>query len=218
MADINIQRKKNTPSPWLLLLVVLAIVGIGAYFLFRAETAPPADVLAPAGSGIPAPPDSTTGAETGPSPAADAVGDMAAEEAAVPVTPGVLAAFAKGDASQPNYGQEGLRLLKSALVDLTDRADLQDPTIQTRRDDLTSATSRLGEPGISLRPGYVAAASLIQAIQQKAYPEQEQAVRQLASLTEGLSGRTATAQEQQQVQLYFQQAAELVQALNEPPR
>ncbi|RSK49328.1 hypothetical protein [Hymenobacter rigui] len=217
MADINIQRKKNTPSPWLLLLVVLAVVGIGAYFLFRAETAPPTDVPAPAGSGIPAPPDSTTGAETGPAPAPDAVGDMAAE-APAPVTPSVLAAFAKGDASQPTYGQEGLRLLKAVLVDLADRADLQDPTIQTRRDDLTSATSRLGEPGTSLRPGFVAAASLIQAIQQKGYPEQEKAVRQLATLTEGLSGRNTTAQDQQQVQAYFQQAAELVQALSEPPR
>jgi hypothetical protein len=217
MADINIQRKKSTPSRWLLLLLVLAALAVGAYFLFRAETAPPTDVPAPAGSGIPAPPDSTTGAKTGPSPATDAVGNMAAEEAA-PVTPGVLAAFAKGDASQPTYGQEGLRLLKSALVDLADRADLQDPTIQTRRDDLTSATSRLGEQGTSLRPGYVAAAALIQAIQQKAYPEQEQAVRQLATLTEGLSGRTATTQEQQQVQAYFQQAAELIKVLSEPPQ
>ncbi|MCA8832178.1 hypothetical protein [Hymenobacter pini] len=217
MADINIQRKKNTPSPWLLLLIVLAVVGIGAYFLFRAETAPPTDERAPAGSGIPAPPDSTTGAETGPAPANDAVGDMAAEEAA-PVTPAVLTAFAQGDASKPTYGQEGLRLLTSALVELADRVDLQDPTVQTRRDDLTSATSRLGEAGTSLRPGYVAAASLIQAIQQKAYPEQEKAVRQLATLTEGLSGRSTTSEEQQQVKAYFQQAAELVQALNEPPQ
>lgn len=217
MADINIQRKKNTPSPWLLLLVVLAVVGIGAYFLFRAETAPPRDVPAPAGSGIPAPPDSTTGAETGPAPAADAVGDMAAE-ATAPATPAVLAAFAQGDATSPTYGQEGLRLLTSTLVDLVDRDDLRDPAIQTRRDDLTSATSRLGEAGTSLRPGYVAAAYLLLAIQQKAYPEQEAAARQLTALADNLSGRGATLQEQGQVKAYFQQAAQLVQALNEPPR
>lgn len=217
MADINIQRKKNTPSPWLLLLVVLAVVGVGAYFLFRAETAPPADERAPVGSGLPAPPDSTTGAETGPPPALDAIGDMATEEAA-PVTPEVLATFAQGDASQPAYGREGLRLLTTALVNLTDRNDLRDPAIQSRRDDLTSATSRLDETGASLRPGLVAAALLLQAIQQKAYPALEAPTQQFTTLTNGLSGRTTTVQEQEQLKAYFSQAASLLDALNEPPQ
>ncbi|RSK30127.1 hypothetical protein [Hymenobacter metallilatus] len=217
MADINIQRKKNTPSPWLILLLVLAVVGIGAYFLFRAETAPPTDVPAPAGSGIPAPPDSTTGAETGPRPSVDAVGDMATEES-TPVTAEVLTAFAQGDASQPTFGREGLRLLTSALVDLADRDDLRDATIRSRRDDLTSATSRLSEAGTSLRPGYVAAALLVQAIQQKAYPELAPAAQQLTTLADNLSGRSSTAQEQQQVKDYFTTAAQLVKALNEPPQ
>lgn len=216
MADINIQRKKSTPSRWLILLLVLAALAVGAYFLFRAETAPPTDVPAPAGSGIPAPPDSTTGAETGPRPTPDAVADLAAAPA--PATPEVLAAFAQGDAAQPTYGREGLRLLAANLVSLADRDDLRRPAIQTRRDDLTSAISRLDEAGTSLRPGYVAAAALAQAMQQQSYPALETEARELVALAGNLSGRTSTAAEQQQVQDYFTRAARLTQALNEPPQ
>ncbi|AHJ95957.1 hypothetical protein [Hymenobacter swuensis] len=214
MADINIQRKKSTPSRWLILLLVLAALAVAAYFLFRAETAPPTDVPAPAGSGIPAPPDSTTGAETGPRPATDAVADLAA----APATPEVLAAFAQGDAAQPTYGREGLRLLAANLVSLADRDDLRRPAIQTRRDDLTSAISRLDEAGTSLRPGYVAAAALAQAMQQQSYPALETEARELSALAGSLSGRTTTAAEQQQVQDYFTRAARLARALNEPPQ
>ncbi|MFD2785958.1 hypothetical protein [Hymenobacter rubripertinctus] len=214
MADINIQRKKNTPSPWLFLLVVLAVVGLGAYFLFRAEVnAPP--TLPP----TPPPParravDSLSGAETGPRPAEDALNDMAAETA--PVTAGVLAAFAATEATRPDYGREGLRLLTSALVSLTDRDDLRTPFIGTRRDDLTSATSRLEEPAASLRPGCVAAAALVQAIQQQGYPELQTAARQLSAQAAGLSGRATTATEQQALRTYFQQAAELLRAFESP--
>ncbi|UPL49439.1 hypothetical protein [Hymenobacter sublimis] len=217
MADINIQRKKSSPSPWLLILLVLAVVAVGAYFLLRADSAAPtAPAPVPAEAGVPVPPDSSTGAETGPHPSGtDAVGDMAAEPA--PVTLEVLSSYAQSDATQPQYGREGLRLLTASLVDLADRDDFREPAIATRRDELTSATARLGEAGTSLRPGYVAATALLQAMQQQGYPELEAEMNQLTSQAANLSGRTATAQDQEQTRAYLTRAASMVKALNQPP-
>ncbi|RPD46387.1 hypothetical protein DNI29_15430 [Hymenobacter sediminis] len=214
MAEINIQRKKSSPSPWLLILLVLAVIATAAYFLLHADSEAPVPEPVPAGAGVPNPPDSTTGAETGPAPAADAVGDMASEP--VPVTPEVLDSFVQSDPTQPQYGREGLRLLTSALVSLADRDDLRDPAIVTRRDELTSATARLEEEGSSLRPGYVAATALMQAMQQKAYPALEADINQLTSQATALSGRTATSQDQQQLREYLTRAATVVTALNQP--
>ena len=214
MADINIQRKKNTPSPWLLILLVLAVVAVGAYFLLRADVNTPQELPPPPPPPATAPVDSLNGAEIGPRPAQDDVNNLATDTA--PVTPEVLAAFAATDAARPTYGREGLRLLTAALVSLTDRDDLRTPLIQTRRDDLTSATSRLDEPAASLRPGYVAAASLISAMQQQGYPELQTAAQQLSSQAADLSGRSTTAVEQQALRDYFTRAADLVRALNSP--
>ncbi|OWP62468.1 hypothetical protein CDA63_13805 [Hymenobacter amundsenii] len=215
MADINIQRKKNTPSPWLLLLLVLAIVGVGAWFLFKAEINASRDLPPPPPpASTPAAPDSLIGAETGPRPDNNAVNELATS---APVTPEVLAAFATSDAGRPGYATEGLRLLTSALVSLADRDDLRTPEVQTRRDDLTSATSRLDEPAARLRPGLVAAASLIETMQQQGYPELEAEVQRLNSQAGDLTGQTATAEQQQALRAYFGRAAALVRALNTPP-
>ncbi|MBT9394050.1 hypothetical protein KLP40_12830 [Hymenobacter sp. NST-14] len=214
MADINIQRKKNTPSPWLLILLVLAVVAVGAYFLLRADANAPRALPPSPPPPAATPVDSLSGAETGPRPAPDDVNSLAAESA--PVTPEVLAAFAASDAARPTYGREGLRLLTAALVGLADRDDLRTPLIQTRRDDLTSATSRLEEPAASLRPGYVAAAALMQAMQQQGYPELQPAAQQLSAQAAELSGRSATAAEQQALRDYFTRAADLVRALSAP--
>ncbi|MBX0292804.1 hypothetical protein K3G63_20340 [Hymenobacter sp. HSC-4F20] len=215
MADINIQRKKSSPNPWLLVLLVLAVIAGAAYFLLRADTDAPAPDPTPTEAGVPAPPDSTTGAETGPRPTADALGDMAAEP--MPATPEVLTTFAESDASQPQYGREGLRLLTSYLVDLADRDDLRDATVAGRRDELTSATARLDEAGSSLRPGYVAATALIQAMQQKAYPGLEAEVNQLTIQAAALSGRATTPQDQQQLREYLTRAAGIAKTLNQSP-
>ncbi|MBD2713883.1 hypothetical protein KBK19_02410 [Microvirga sp. STR05] len=216
MADINIQRKKSSPSPWLLILLVLAVVGAAAWYLLRhddpqAGSSPSSSVeqtVSPA-------PDTTTGAETGPRPAdAEAVGDMASE--AAPVTPEVLAGFAKTNPAQPGYSREGLRLLTSALVELADRDDLRDAAVSEKRDGLTSATARLAEPNTSVRPGFVAAAGLMQAMQQKRYPVLEPAVAELVGRATQLSGRTETAADQKQTQEFFVRAAEIVRTLSEP--
>ena len=197
------------------MLLVLAVVAVVAYFLLRAEVnatrnSPPPPPPPPAS----APVDSLSGAETGPQPAQDAVNDMAADTA--PVTPEVLASFAATDAARPNYGREGLRLLTTALVSLTDRDDLRIPLIRTRRDDLTSATSRLDEPTASPRAGYVAAAALMQAIQQQSYPELQTQAQFLQAQATDLSGRAATPQEQQALRAYFMRSSELLRAFQSP--
>lgn len=217
MADINIQRKKSSPSPWLLILLVLLVVGAAAYFLLRHDAGPAAPISSPAPSPEAPLPDSTTGAETGPRPdASAAVADMSsADEPAA--TPAELTAFAASEASTPDYGRRGLQMLSAALGTLADRADFRDAAISTRRDDLTSATSRLEEEGTSLRPGFIAATLLLQAMQQKGYPELEGEVNQLTAQADALTGRTATAQDQAALQAYLTQAARLVKALNEPP-
>ena len=44
MADINIQRKKSAPSPWLLVLLAAVVLAVAAYFFLRPD---PADEPAP---------------------------------------------------------------------------------------------------------------------------------------------------------------------------
>lgn len=215
MADINIQRKKSAPSPWLLVLLAAMVLGIAAYFFLRPD---PADEPTPPLSGAAA--DTTAVADTAgqarrqaaipqgdTSQVADAGGTETAES---------LATQAATDPAAPNYALNGLQKLSGVLVALTDRDDLRDPSTTEQRDNLTSATARLGEPGASLRPGYVAAAGLIRVMQQKAYPELEEAANNLVSLAGQLSGRSATAAEQKQNQQFLTQAAAAVKVLSEP--
>ncbi|MCC3155017.1 hypothetical protein Q3A66_17995 [Hymenobacter sp. BT770] len=213
MADINIQRKKSAPSPWILVLLAVIALAVAAYFFLRQE---PADE--------PAPPN-TTGMEALPAdslaratpPSADVTADsanLAHEDDNY--TAETLAAQAAGSPADPNYAVNGLRKLTGVLVALADRDDLRDPTITEQRDNLTSATNRLGEANTSLRPGFVAAAGLIKAMQQKAYPELEGAANDLVSLAGQLSGRHATPADQQQNKQFLTQAAAAVRVLSEP--
>ena len=202
MADINIQRKKSAPSPWLLVLLAAMVLGIAAYFFLRPD---PADE--------PTPPLPGAAADT--TAVADTVG-QARRQAAIPQgdtsqvadaggteTAESLATQSATDPAAPNYALNGLQKLSGVLVALTDRDDLRDPSTTEQRDSLTSATARLGEPGASLRPGYVAAAGLIRVMQQKAYPELEEAANNLVGLAGQLSGRSATAVEQKQNQQFL---------------
>lgn len=212
MADINIQRKKSSPSPWLLIILALAVLGGIAWYLLRSdgqaqaskELEGPAEIAQPGADAETAPrPDDT-----------QAVGDMATENP--PATPEALVAAAQHDPASPGYARDGLRTLSAVLVDLADRDDLRDPAVNEKRDVLTSATARLDDSTASLRPGFVAAASLMQAMQQKAYPALEPAVGDLLNRANQLSGRSAIAADQQQLREFFTQATEVVQKLSEP--
>ena len=219
MADINIQRKKSAPSPWLLVVLAAALLAVAAYFFLRTGSA---DELAPAAettaAGPALSPDSAVqrtleaATEANDSAQAAASVESSADAAAS------LAAQAATNPAAPNYALNGLQKLTGQLVALTDRDDLRDPTITEQRDNLTSATGRLDEPRASLRPGFVAAAGLIRAMQQKAYPELEGAANDLVRLAGQLSGRSATAADQQQNQQFLTRAAAAVRVLSEPIR
>lgn len=217
MADINIQRKKSAPSPWLLVLLAAVVLGIAAYFFLRPD---PADEPTPPLTGRTA--DATMPTDTSgqaPPQAAPAPGDTSlAADAGGLETAASLATQAATDPAAPDYALHGLQKLTGVLVALTDRDDLRDPAITEQRDNLTSATARLGEPGASLRPGFVAAAGLIRMMQQKAYPELEEGANDLTRLAGQLSGRSATAAEQRQNQQFLTQAAAAVRVLSEPAK
>ncbi|MGY3088011.1 hypothetical protein ACVWYF_001044 [Hymenobacter sp. UYAg731] len=226
MADINIQRKKSAPSPWLLVLLAAVIVAVAAYFFLRPD---PADEPAPPV----AIPEAAAPATAPDTLAAAAAVDQATRRAAINGIPqgdtaqeatsagssetaASLATQAASDPAAPGYALNGLQKLTGVLVSLTDRDDLRDATTTEQRDNLTSATARLGEPNTSLRPGFVAAAGLIRAMQQKAYPDLETQANALASLAGQLSGRSTTAAEQRQNQQFLTQAAAAVRVLSEP--
>ena len=218
MADINIQRKKGSPSPWLLVVLAGLALAVAAYFFLRPD---PTDEPAPASTRnvVPADtlaPDSAAGPAQA-TPPTDAAADPAARpEQADDYSPATLAAQAATNPAAPDYALNGLQKLAGVLVALTDRDDLHDPTITEQRDNLTSATNRLGEPTASLRPGFVAAAALIRAMQQKAYPELEEQANALTRQAGQLSGRSVTPAEQQQNQAFLTQAAAAVRVLSEP--
>ncbi|GAA3947503.1 hypothetical protein [Hymenobacter algoricola] len=220
MAEINIQRKKSSPSPWLLVLLALAVLGLIAYFFLRSDTgaAPAAPATAPTSASTPVTDAEAEAIARATPPPADgsgnaAVADMAAEEA--PVSADELASFATTEAAAPDYGRRGLRMLSATLSDLADRADLRDPAVSEKRNDLTSATSRLSEANASLKPGLVAATALLQAMQQKAYPDLEGPVGELNEQARQLSGRQTT-EDQAQLQSFFTKAAEIVRTLSQP--
>lgn len=207
MADINIQRKKKSLSPWLAVLLALIVLGLVWFFFFRADPEQPVDTIPPTNTAQPLGATRDTAGTSN-----QAMDAMANEEAATPEAFYTFAADSAG--SVANYGRHGLRLLTGVLVSLADRDDLrQDATVQEKRNDLTSATSRLDEPGTSLRPGFTATAAMLQAIQQKAYPEQAGPVNRLTEQAATLSGRDEPAQQELQ-RAFFRQAAQILKSFS----
>jgi len=213
MADINIQRKKSAPSPWVLVLLVAVALALAAYFFLRPdpadEPAPPTNTEAPAAAA------DTTGSANSTIDAAESL--PVADSTQMPATPEELARQAAGSATVPDYAQRNLQLLTATLVDLADREDFRTPAVREQRDNLTSATTNLSEPNARLRPGFVAAAGLIRAMQQTAYPALEVQATELVQQANQLSGRHSTPAEQQQNQQFLTGAAAAVRVLSQPP-
>ncbi|QKG55381.1 hypothetical protein GKZ68_01250 [Hymenobacter sp. BRD128] len=204
MAELRIQPKKSAPSPWLLVALTLLVLAGAAYFFLRPdpadEPAPPKTELGPA----PVPADSLAPDSTGASPTSPMPADTTA--AAPGTTSGARA---------------GLLQLSPQLTQLADRPDLRDDaTIREQRDNFTSATARLadGDPQASLRPGLVAAANLLLAVQQKGYPNLEAEASALQRQASQLSGHDATPAEQTQNRDYLAQVHSMLNTLSYPAR
>lgn len=196
MAEIPIQRKKKPLSPWLLVALAALALTLGAYWYLR-----------PAPADEPAPPANETLTTPVPAVPADSLGPDAT---------------ATGPAAAPDSSttRGHLLLLVPELSALADRPDLRDdPTVREQRDNLTSATARLadGDAQASLRPGFVAAANLLRAVQQRAYPALDDEAAHLVQQAGQLSGRDGTADEQQQTHAFLQAVGALLQAENTPP-
>ncbi|UYZ58732.1 hypothetical protein [Hymenobacter latericus] len=225
MAEINIQRKKKAASPWLLVLLVLLLVGLGIWYLVSRDPGPeqpaPPTAPAPESTVTPGAPTHDSAAASAAAPTGDpSVGALASESEAEPEADGTAEAadfyaFVADDPASSEYARRGLALLSGVLVSMADRNDLRDPAVAEKRNDLTSATSRLSSGG-SLRPGFVAAAELMQEMQRRGYTTVEREANALVEQANQLSGRTATPAEQQATQAFFQQAANVLRVLEKP--
>jgi len=206
MAELRIQPKKPAPSPWLLVGLAVLLLAAAAYFYLRPD---PAD-------------EPTTALTTGPAPvAADSL--MPSTPAAATPAPSPTADSATTSAAPAVSTETRAALLELSpkLVALTDRADLRDDAaIREQRDNFTSATARLadGDPQASLRPGLLAAASLLLAVQQKGYPNLDTETSDLMRQASQLSGRDATPAEQAQNRAYLAQVTTLLNTLSYPAR
>ncbi|GAB2948922.1 hypothetical protein GCM10027048_12330 [Hymenobacter coalescens] len=224
MAEINIQRKKKSFSPWPLIVAVLVVLALGIWYLVSRDSgsAPaepvPAEAPAAGAAAVPGGPTDTTGQATdAAAPTGDpSVGALANEASPETGTdPADFYAFVADDPSSSTYARRGLLLLSNVLVSMADRSDLRNAAVEEKRNDLTSATSRVGDGG-SLRPGFVAAAELMQEMQRRGYSTVESDVKALVEQANQLSGRTATPAEQQALQDFFLQAANVLRVLEKP--
>jgi len=206
MAELRIQPKKSAPSPWLLVALAALVLAVAAYFYLRPDpTDEPAP--APAATAPPAPVDSLTPNST-----------AAVARATPPPDDSVETSPPLGSAS-PNRAR--LLELVPQLIQLADRADLRDDAaIREQRDNFTSAISRLedNDPAASLRPGLVAAASLLLAVQQKGYPNLDTEAAGLLGQANQLSGRDATPADQAQNRTYLTHVATLLNTLSYPAK
>jgi len=204
MAELRIQPKKKSPSPWLLVALAVLVLAAATYFFLRPD---PTD-------------EPTAALATGPAPvAADSLRPNLSAVASSTPPPAIDSATTSPAPTTGSETRAALLDLSPKLVQLTDRADLRDDAaIREQRDNFTSATTRLadGDPAASLRPGLVAAANLLLAVQQKAYPNLETEAATLVNQANQLSGRDATPTEQAQNQAYLAQAASLLNSLSSP--
>jgi hypothetical protein len=204
MAELRIQPKKKSPSPWLLVALVVLVLAAAAYFFLRPD---PADEPTPA----------TTPVATAPVDSLAAPDTTAARATPAPAPDSSIAQAVSAAGS----ARAGLLQLSPQLTQLTDRPDLrEDAAIREQRDNFTSAISRLadGDPQASLRPGLVAAANLLLAVQQKGYPNLQTEANALTLQASQLSGRDETPAEQTQNHAYLNQVHNLLNTMSYPAK
>lgn len=209
MAELHIRPKKSTPSPWLLIALAVVVLGVAAYFFLRPD---PADApAAPA-------PAATTAAPADTLPPGSAAAEA---RATVPAPDDSVTSQAAAQPAATSATRAALLELSAPLTQLPDRADLRDDSsVREQRDNFTSATARLadGDPHASLRPGLVAAAGLLLAVQQKGYPNLASEAASLLQEANALSGRDATPAEQAANKEYLAHLAELLNMESYPAK
>lgn len=210
MAELRIQPKKSAPSPWLLVALAILVLGAAAYFFLRPDPtdAPPVPAATPA---VSVPTTDTLAPNTA----------AAAARATPPADADSVTARAEQAQATASPTRAALLELSPTLGQLADRPDLRDDAaVQEQRNNYTSATARLadGDPQASLRPGLVAAASLLLAVQQKAYPNLEMEASNLLKQANSLSGRDSTPTEQTQNKEYLAQLSELLNTMSYPAK
>ena len=202
MAELRIQPKKKSPSPWLLVALAVLVLGAAAYFFLRPDPIDePASAAAPVAATLVATAPDTAAAPAATSPANDS-------------------SIAQATTAAGGAGAT-LLLLSPQLTQLADRADLRDDAaIREQRDNFTSATARLadGDPRASLRPGLVAAANLLLAVQQKGYPNLQSEANALTLQASQLSGRDTSPAEQNQNRAYLNQVHNLLNTMSYPAK
>jgi len=203
MAELRIQPKKSSPSPWLLVALAMLVLAVAGYFFLRPD---PADepAAAPVAAPVRAPADS-----------------LNADSAARAAQPLASDSVANPAATTGSPARAALLQLSPQLTQLADRADLRDDAaIKEQRDNFTSATARLadGDPQAGLRPGLVAAANLLLAVQQKAYPNLQTEANALTLQASQLSGRDTAPAEQTQNHAYLAQVHALLNTMSYPAR
>ena len=206
MAELRIQPKKKSPSPWLLVALVVLVLGAAAYFFLRPDP-------------IDAPTSAATPVAIAP---ADTLAATAPDTAAAPAatSPANDSSIAQATTAAGGAGAT-LLLLSPQLTQLADRTDLRDDAaIREQRDNFTSATARLadGDPRASLRPGLVAAANLLLAVQQKGYPNLQTEANALTLQASQLSGRDTSPAEQSQNHAYLNQVHNLLNTMSYPAK
>ncbi|MDJ0364977.1 hypothetical protein QMK33_07415 [Hymenobacter sp. H14-R3] len=205
MAELRIQPKKSAPSPWLLVALAVLVLAAAAYFFLRSDPADEPAAHQTELSQPPVPADS-----------------LARDSSGASATPPPLAApdsVAVESTAAASPARAALLGLLPTLTQLVDRADLRDDaTVREQRDNLTSATSRLtdGDPQASLRPGLLAAANLLLAVQQKGYPNLSTEANALTLQASQLSGRDTTPAEQARNQAYLHQLTQLLNTMSYP--
>ncbi|AMR29006.1 hypothetical protein A0257_19140 [Hymenobacter psoromatis] len=202
MAELRIQPKKSSPSPWLVVALAVLLLAAAAYAYLRLNKADE-----------PMPHQTEIGTPLVP---IDSLAQNSAGASAP--SPPVPDSVAAGLASE---ARTMLLNLSPKLTQLADRADLRDDAaIREQRDNYTSATARLadGDPRAGLRPGLVAAANLLLAVQQKGYPNLQTEVSALSLQANQLSGRDATPDEQAQNRAYLTQLTTLLNTMSYPAK
>ena len=208
MAEINIERQERSIWPWIIGLLVLALL---AWWL-----------LSMRGTGN----DNDVVAETSPGAIADSLPPTGAGNlAAMPAAVSEFLRFseeprpAQAADSTHSYEAEGLRRLAAALDELADRdtidgvsLDIRIAALRERADALQRNWRSTAHAGHT-RTAFDSAAVLIESMQQRRFPNLGSASARVRQAVDGVKPDGLLLEQTAQVEQFFDRAAEAVRAM-----